>query len=258
VPPKWTPYLQFFQRSNGLQVQTCERKNIIQKQQGGKTSPAVSRKCLSKCTLITVKKIFTTTLPKLRLFPIVNSRTYLYLLPYITTSHVCSVAEQKERNDGAKKEIAALRDQVLRMGPVLNPLTSARGLDRARLVLDNLGASLGQAKHIYEKYQGGWNIKKCWVTPGKILEKTLRTKAQISEAYQELTVALGIESHVKGEETTTTIPFEESQKTWEIPFKDLEFSLKKNGIPKEVLGQGSFGIVGLAILDGEQVRFRRI
>ena len=143
------------------------------------------------------------------------------------------------------------------MGPVLNPLTSAKGLDRARLVLDNLGACLGQAKHIYDKYHGGWSIRKCWVTPGKILEKTLRTKSQISEAYQELTVALGIDNYFKREETPPTIPFEESQKTWEIPFKDLEFSLNRHGIPKKVLGQGAFGIVGLATWKGEQVRFWR-
>ena len=176
---------------------------------------------------------------------------------YIITFHVFSSAEQKDRNDGAKQQTAALRDQVLRMGPVLNPLTSAKGLDRARLVLDNLGACLGQAKHIYDKYHGGWSVRKCWVTPGKILEKTLRTKTQINEAYQELTVALGIDNYVKREETPPTIPFEESQKTWEIPFKDLEFSLNRNGIPKVVLGQGAFGIVGLATLNGEQVRFRR-
>ena len=80
------------------------------------------------------------------------------------------------------------------MGPVLNPLTSAKGLDRTRLVLDNLGTCLGKTKHFYDKHHGGWNIRKCWVTPGKILEKTLRTKTQINEAYQELTVALGIDN----------------------------------------------------------------
>ena len=136
------------------------------------------------------------------------------------------------------------------MGPVLNPLTSARGLDRARLVLDNLGACLGQAKHIYDKYHGGWSIRKCWVTPGKILEKTLRTKSQISEAYQELTVALGIDNYFKREEPPPTIPFEESQKTWEIASSQVNICQ-----PRVMLGHGSFGIVVLAKFQGEEVTF---
>mmetsp|Transcript_102084 Transcript_102084/g.164521 ORF Transcript_102084/g.164521 Transcript_102084/m.164521 type:complete len:102 (-) Transcript_102084:328-633(-) len=61
--------------------------------------------------------------------------------------------DQNDLHDD-QEETIALRDQVLRMGPVLNPLTSARGLDRAVAVLDNLGACLGQARHIYKKISG--------------------------------------------------------------------------------------------------------
>ena len=168
-----------------------------------------------------------------------------------------SVLDQKERNDGAKKETAALMDQVLRMGPVLNPLISAKGLDRARLVLDNLGACLGQARHIYYTYRGGWSIKKCWVTPGQILEKTRRTQTQISQAFQELTLALNIANHVKEEETTPITPFEESKRTWEIAFSDLTIDLSRTGMPREVLGKGAFGIVALATLKGDQVQILR-
>ena len=167
-----------------------------------------------------------------------------------------SVADQNDLHDD-QEETIALRDQVLRMGPVLNPLTSARGLDRAVAVLDNLGACLGQARHIYKKYQDGWTKWKFWITPGKILEKTRRTQTQISQAFQELALALNIANHVEEEETTPITPFEESQRTWEIAFSDLTIDLSRTGMPREVLGKGAFGIVALATLKGDEVQLLR-
>jgi len=107
-------------------------------------------------------------------------------------------ADQKETNDGAKQETSALRARVLRMIPVLEPLKNASGLERAQMILDNLQSCLEQAKHIYSKYHVGWKMTKFWVTPAQILEKTLRTTKQISESYQELTLALNVVNHLGG------------------------------------------------------------
>ena len=160
-----------------------------------------------------------------------------------------SLADQKAQNDSAKQETEVLRGMVVRMTPVLSPLTSARGLDGAKMVLDNLGTCLKQARHIYSKYQTGWNKGKFWVTPGQILEKILRSKTQVLEAFQELTVALNIANHIR-EDTPPHSPFAESQKTWEIAFSEVKISK-----PKVALGHGAFGIVVLATFKGEEVTF---
>jgi len=164
------------------------------------------------------------------------------------------VTEQKGCNDGAKQDAADLREMVARMGPVLRPLATSTGLDSAHGILDNLGACLGQAKHIYNKYQEGWNKWKFWVTPSKIQEKTRRTKDQLLQAYQELLVALGVANHINWEarEKMPHIrnPFEESRKTWEIASSQVKICQ-----PKVMLGHGSFGVVVLAKFQGEEVTF---
>jgi len=174
---------------------------------------------------------------------------------YIVTRHVFLCTGQKEQNESTKKESTALRDMVLRMEPVLRTITSAKGLDAAQLVLENLGISLITAQRIYSKYHHGWTTSKFWVTPAQILEKTRRTKTQMHEAFQELTLALNVANHIKGEEKSPHTQFEESQKTWEIAFSDLNIDRCHNGTPKVVLGSGAFGIVGLATFKGDEVTF---
>ena len=164
------------------------------------------------------------------------------------------VPAQKGCNDGAKQDAADLREMVARMGPVLEPLATSTRLDSAHGILDNLGACLDQARHIYNKYQGGWNKGKFWVIPSRIQEKTRRTKDQVFQAYHELQVALGVANHINWEAREKMphirIPFEESQKTWEIASSQVNICQ-----PRVMLGHGSFGIVVLAKFQGEEVTF---
>jgi tRNA A-37 threonylcarbamoyl transferase component Bud32 len=159
--------------------------------------------------------------------------------------------EQKQLNGEAIEYMSDMRGAIERMHPVLVSLNT-QGLAVASGVLENLWQCLENAKRIYVKYIDGYSIWKFWVTPGCIKAKAEVHTKKVQGALNELLVALNIigHNHMVQDQAAgpaagnNTAAAETVGDTWEIPAEFINMERTTNGLPKELLGQGSFGVVG--------------
>jgi hypothetical protein len=168
--------------------------------------------------------------------------------------------ELKEMNEQAKDGMSEMRRTIVRMHPVLENLNT-QGLEAASGIIENLWQVLENAKRIYIKYKDGYNLRKFWVTPAKIKEKADTHTKKVQGALNELLVALNIVDHNHMVQDQTASPAADSNAAaadtegdtcgpWEIAALSIDMERKKNGLPATVLGNGSFGVVGLGYYTG--------
>jgi hypothetical protein len=105
--------------------------------------------------------------------------------------------------------------------------------------------------------------------PGCIKEKTEVHTKKVKSAYFELLMTLNITDHnhmvLQDQATCPTassnaVSAETEGDTcgiWEIPTLNIELKLDMMGVPETVLGQGSFGVVGLGSHMGSPVAVKR-
>ena len=161
--------------------------------------------------------------------------------------------EQKQTNDEAIGCLRDMGDSIGRMLPVLLTLNT-QGLQDASGIVENLWQSIENAKRIYLKYSKGYSLRKPWVTPAAIKEKAEDQTKKVLGALNELCLALNVVDHnymvqcadmAKPEDTDG-----DASCIWEIPSVNIKMNLDRTGVPKEVLGEGSFGVVGLGYYTG--------
>jgi tRNA A-37 threonylcarbamoyl transferase component Bud32 len=169
----------------------------------------------------------------------------------ITAIAICQFfIEQKQLNGEAIEYMGDMRGTIERMHPVLVSLNT-QGLAVASGVLENLWQCLENAKRLYVKYVDGYSIWKFWVTPRCIKAKAEVHTKKVQGAFNELLVALNINFHnhmvqdqaarpAAGNNTAAAV-----RDTWEIPAEVINMERTTTGLPKTLLGQGSFGVVGL-------------
>jgi serine/threonine protein kinase len=172
--------------------------------------------------------------------------------------------EQKETNVKAMECLRDMGGNIERMHPVLVNLNT-QGLEAASGIIVNLWQCLENAKIIYGKYIHGYSMWKPWVTPGCIKEKAEVHTKKVQAAYFELLMALNITDHnhlvlqhqaacpTAGSNAAAVETEGGTCDIWEIPTRDIELKLNMMGVPETVLGQGSFGVVGLGSYMGSPV-----
>ena len=171
---------------------------------------------------------------------------------------ICAaMAKEPALNKEAIKDLQELRAYVERMSDVLQPLRGKELQVRSsQKVLANLWGCMREATRIYSKYKDGWSWRRGWVTPSQIREKATRQTGNLRNALQDLQVALNIQATLAvapmGAAAPETPPADcgASADTWEIPESDIRIDMRR-GRPKNILGQGTFGIVGLATYTGD-------
>jgi hypothetical protein len=159
--------------------------------------------------------------------------------------------DQKVLNDEAKSLLADLADYVERLLPSLQSLNT-RGLESAALQLSHLWACLKECQRIYAKYKDGWKASKFYVTPGRIRDKAKTQEERTRHAWQDLSTALSMVIHNNMQPSAPQAADAETRKgdTWELDGNSVQIDIQRNGVPKTVLGKGSFGVVGLGTFTG--------
>ena len=160
--------------------------------------------------------------------------------------------DQKILNDEAKRLLADLADYVKRLLPSLQSLDVSR-LESAALQLEHLWACLEECKRIYVKYQDGWKASKFWVTPEQIRDKAKTQEERTRHAWQDLSTALSMAIHNNMQPSAPAGAAIRTDDTWELNANFVHIDIDKNGLPKTVLGHGSFGVVGLGTFKGVPV-----
>ena len=155
--------------------------------------------------------------------------------------------DQKVLNDEAKSLLADLAEYVRRLLPSLESLDT-RGLGSAALQLSHLWACLRECQRIYVQYKDGWKVSKFWVTPGQIRDKAKTQEERTRHAWQELATFLCVAIHNTMQPSAPTVA--EIDDTWELDENSVQIEIQRNGVPKTVLGKGSFGVVGLGTFTG--------
>ena len=160
--------------------------------------------------------------------------------------------EQKKLNDEAKGLLADLADYVARLVPGLESLdrSDRRGLEMATAQLTHLWACLRECQRIYVKYKDGWKLRKFHVTPKQILDKAKTQEERLRHAWQDLATFLSIAIHKNMQPSAPTVTDTMTDDTWEMDANSvqIDFEPGSHGVPITVLGQGSFGVVGLGTL----------
>ncbi len=161
--------------------------------------------------------------------------------------------EQKQTNDAAIGCLRDMGDSIGRMLPVLLKLNT-QGLQDASGIVENLWQCVENAQRIYLKYRKGYSLRKPWVTPAGIKEKAEDQTKKVLGALNELCIALNVVGHNHMLQCAAmTRPAETEGETcgiWEIPFLNIDMKMNRMGVPTEVLGEGSFGVVGLGSYTG--------
>ena len=155
--------------------------------------------------------------------------------------------DQKVLNDEAKSLLADLAEYVRRLLPSLESLDT-RGLGSAALQLSHLWACLRECQRIYVKYKDGWKFSKFYVTPAQIRDKAKTQEERTRHAWQELATFLCVAIHNTMQPSAPTVA--EIDDTWELDGNSVQIEIQRNGVPKTVLGKGSFGVVGLGTFTG--------
>jgi tRNA A-37 threonylcarbamoyl transferase component Bud32 len=163
--------------------------------------------------------------------------------------------EQRQLNGEAIEYMSDMRGAIERMHPVLVSLNT-QGLAVASGVLENVWQCLENAKRLYVKYIDGYSISKFWVTPRCIKAKAEVHTKKVQGAFNELQVALIIMGHnhmvqdqaARPAAGNNTAAEETVGNNWEIPAEVINMERTTNGLPKTLLGQGSFGVVGRGYL----------
>jgi hypothetical protein len=154
---------------------------------------------------------------------------------------------EKLNNDEAKCVLADLADYVMRLSQPLQSLNT-RGLESAALQLNHLWACLQECQRIYVKYKDGWKFSKFYVTPAQIRDKAKTQEERTRHAWQELATFLCVAIHNTMQPSAPTVA--EIDDTWELDGNSVQIEIQRNGVPKTVLGKGSFGVVGLGTFTG--------
>ena len=159
--------------------------------------------------------------------------------------------DQKQLNKEAKCVLADLADYVMRLSQPLQSMNT-RGLESAFLQLNHLWACLQECQRIYVKYKDGWKIQKLWVIPGQILAKAKNQEERTRNAWQDLSTHLSIAILNTMQPSAPQAAGAEAKidDTWELDVNSVQIDLLRNGVPKTVLGKGSFGVVGLGTFTG--------
>jgi hypothetical protein len=164
--------------------------------------------------------------------------------------------DQKVFNDEAKHLLADMADYVKRLLPSLQSLNTM-GLESAALQLSHLWACLRECQRIYVKYKDGWKVSRFHVAPGQIRAKAKTQEERTRNAWQDLSTHLSIAIHNTMQPSAPAGAETRTNDTWEIlPPNSVQIDFQKYGVPRTVLGQGSFGVVGLGTFtggDGTQV-----
>ena len=98
------------------------------------------------------------------------------------------------------------------------------------------------------KYKDGWKTSKFYVTPAQIRDKAKTHEERTRHAWQDLATFLSVDIHNELHPSAPAIP--EIDDTWELDGNSVQIEIQKNGVPKTVLGKGSFGVVGLGTFTG--------
>jgi hypothetical protein len=174
--------------------------------------------------------------------------------------------DQRAANNEAQQNLHDLRTGIEDILPVLEEINEDDPtLKSAAGVFETLWVCLEGAKNIYIKYRDGWSINKPWVMPGCIKTKADYHKGKVLEAVNTMQLALQVSQHQKMDKilqildqvkhvqnvANHTKMVNQDRTSWEIDARDVDFPRKStNGLPKTVLGQGSFGVVGLGYFTG--------
>jgi hypothetical protein len=162
--------------------------------------------------------------------------------------------DQKILNDEAKCLLADLADYVMRLLPLLQSLHVRRlELQGGALQLSHLWACLRECQRIYVKYKDGWKFSKFYVTPGQIRDKAKTQEERTRHAWQDLSTALSIAIHNNMQPSAHAGAEIRTDDTWELKANHVHIDMRKTGVPRTVLGQGSFGVVGLGTYKGVPV-----
>jgi hypothetical protein len=155
--------------------------------------------------------------------------------------------DQKQLNTEAKCVLADLADYVMRL---LQPLQSldTRGLESGTLQLYHLWGCLKECKRIYEKYKEGWNPRKGWVLPYKILAKAKTQEERARHAWQDLSTVLAIVNHNTMQPSALVGSEAKIDDTWELDVNSVQINLDLHRDPIKFLGRGSSGVVGQGTL----------
>ena len=170
--------------------------------------------------------------------------------------------DQKVLNDEAKSLVADLADYVKRLLPGLEDLqanVNGQLLENAASHLGHLCQCLKDCQRIYEKYKNGWKFSDGWkfkfhVTPAQIRDKAKTQEERTRHAWQDLSPFLSVAilriMQPSAPATTTAPAGAEIDDTWELDGNSVQIDIQGNGVPKTVLGTGSFGVVGLGTFTG--------
>ena len=155
--------------------------------------------------------------------------------------------EQKQLNDEAKDAVSALGCYVKRLLPPLQSL-DPRSVANAIDVLSYLQDCLKNSQGIFAKYKTGWKSSRFWVTPAQIKAKAKAQEERTRHAWYDLSVVLNIQGHNALHPSAPSAVETKPDDTFELPAGAVVVDRKRNNLPTTVLGQGSFGIVGLGSL----------
>jgi hypothetical protein len=183
------------------------------------------------------------------------------------------IIDQRAVNNEAQKNLHDLRTSIEDILPVLEAIKEDDPtLKSAERIFASLWQCLQDAKHIYLKYMNGWSIRKPFVTPAHIKGKAAYHKDKVQGVISQLQLAL-VTSHRDMTESSSEIIIgklnelnrkldqnvanhtkmvNQDRKFLEIEGCEIDFprNLTTNGLPQTVLGQGTFGVVGLGYYTG--------